>query len=212
MRQNKLFSMIGSGVSGHAARETPRCCLAISSPLLLAWLLLLLGWCGSTALALEGAADQPIYIDSNSAIYDDSKGISIYTGNVIARQGSMHMNSSKLVVYLKNGEVDKLVATGNPARFKQTPEEGKEDIKGKSLTAEYYPNKALLILIDDAVVWQGGNTYASEVIKYNSKTSVVMAGEKSTDSKRVHVVLQPKKKNGSANGKTGGKTTDQKVQ
>ena len=172
----------------------------------------MLGWCGSTALALEGAADQPIYIDSNSAIYDDSKGISIYTGNVIARQGSMHMNSSKLVVYLKNGEVDKLVATGNPARFKQTPEEGKEDIKGKSLTAEYYPNKALLILIDDAVVWQGGNTYASEVIKYNSKTSVVMAGEKSTDSKRVHVVLQPKKKNGSANGKTGGKTTDQKVQ
>lgn len=173
---------------------------------------LLSSWFNSVAIALESDADQPIYIDSNSAIYDDKTGVSIYTGKVVASQGSMELYSDKLVVYLKNGVVDKLVGTGVPARFKQTPSEGKEDIKGKSLTLEYYPEQALLVLIKEAVVIQGANTYASDLIKYNNITSVVMAGEKSSDTKRVRVILQPKKKNSGNNGQSRSNTANQKVQ
>jgi lipopolysaccharide export system protein LptA len=174
--------------------------------------LLLLAGFSSFAFALESDADQPIYIDSNSATYDDKKGVSIYTGKVVASQGSMVLYSDKLVVYLKDGIVDKLVGTGVPARFKQTPEGGKQDIKGKSLTLEYYPEQALLVLIKEAVVTQGTNTYASDLIKYNNITSIVMAGEKSSDTKRVRVILQPKKKNSGNNGQARSDTADKKIQ
>lgn len=144
--------------------------------------------------ALESDGDQPIVIDSNTATYDDVKAISTYTGNVISIQGSIRVNSDKLVVYFIEGEADKMVFTGNPARFKQTPHEGDPDITGEALTGEYYPKKNLLVLIDKATVWQGSGAYSSDFIEYDLKTSLVKAGEKASATKRVHVVLQPKNK------------------
>lgn len=144
--------------------------------------------------ALESDADQPITIDSNTATYDDKSQVSIYTGDVISIQGSIRVNSDKLTVYFVNGEADKLVFTGNKAKFKQTPKEGKEDITGEALIGEYYPKKNLLILKNQATVWQGSGTYASDFIEYDIKTSLVKAGEKDSDAKRVRVILKPKSK------------------
>jgi lipopolysaccharide export system protein LptA len=155
---------------------------------------LLSGLFSSMSMALESDSEQPITIDSNTATYDDSKAISTYTGNVISIQGSIKVNSDKLVVYFVDGDAEKLVFTGNKAKFRQKPSEGEEDITGEALTGEYYPKKNLLILIDDATVWQGNATYSSKLIEYDSKNSVVRAGEKSSDSKRVRVILKPKSK------------------
>jgi lipopolysaccharide export system protein LptA len=163
--------------------------------------------------ALASDPDQPISIDSNTATYDDATATSTYTGNVISIQGSIRVNSDKLVVYFVEGEADKLVFTGNKAKFKQTPNEGDEDITGEALTGEYYPKKNLLVLIDQAIVWQGNATYKSDLIEYDSKRSIVKAGEKSSDAKRVHVLLQPKQKaENKKNDNTSGKTPDQKLQ
>jgi lipopolysaccharide export system protein LptA len=143
-------------------------------------------------LALESDSDQPITIDSNTATYDDVTATSTYTGNVISIQGSIRVNSDKLVVYFVEGDAEKMVFTGNRAKFKQTPSEGAEDITGEALTGEYYPKKNLLILIEEATVWQGNATYSSKLIEYDSKRSIVKAGDKSSDAKRVHVLLKPK--------------------
>ena len=156
------------------------------------WLMLISSW----ALALESDSEQPIYIDSNTATYDDKAQTSVYTGNVVTIQGSLRVESDKLVVYLKNGDIDKLVATGKPAKFEQLPAKGKDKIKGEALIGEFYPHKSLLILKKEAVVWQGNNKAASELIRYDSKNSLIKAGEKSSDSKRVHSVFKPKKKVG----------------
>lgn len=144
--------------------------------------------------ALETDPDQPITIDSNTATYDDVTATSTYTGNVISIQGSIRVNSDKLVVYFVEGDAEKLVFTGDKAKFKQTPSPGADDITGEALTGEYYPKKNLLVLINEATVWQGTATYTSDLIEYDSKRSIVKAGEKTSDAKRVHVLLQPKKK------------------
>jgi lipopolysaccharide export system protein LptA len=146
------------------------------------------------AYALESDAEQPITIDSNTATYDDASATSTYIGNVICVQGSIRVNSDKLVVYLKDGEADKLVFTGKPAHFKQTPSAGAEDINGEALTGEYFPKENLLVLIDNAIVKQGNAVYSSKYIEYDIKSSLVKAGEKSSDAKRVHVILKPKAK------------------
>ncbi|TAL50280.1 MAG: lipopolysaccharide transport periplasmic protein LptA [Methylovulum sp.] len=153
---------------------------------------LLTAWYAPGSFALESDADQPITIDSNTATYDDATATSTYTGNVISVQGSIRVASDKLVVYLKDGEAEKLVFTGKRAKFRQTPSEGSEDIIGEALTGEYYPKKNLLILIDEATVTQDNATYASKYIEYDIKSSLVKAGEKSSDAKRVHVILKPK--------------------
>lgn len=179
---------------------------------ILLFFVLVSGLFGSAAFALESDSEQPITIDSNSATYDDRKEVSTYTGNVIAIQGSMKLNSDKLVVFLKNGEVQKLVATGKPARFKQKPSEKEDEIRGKSMKAEYYPDRALLVLIDDAVVWQDRNTYASDIIKYDSKNALVKAGEQSSETKRVRVTLKPKAKKSQEDEQASSETANQELQ
>ena len=146
------------------------------------------------AIALESDADQPVYIDSNTASYNDAKAISVYTGNVVTVQGTLHIESDRLVVYLNNGDVDKMVFTGKPAKFRQRPGKGKEMIHGEGLTGEYYPSKNKLILIEEAVVSQGNNRSASRIITYDSKNSLIKAGEKTSNSKRVHSVFKPSSK------------------
>ena len=173
----------------------------------------LLACYAANLLALESDPDQPITIDSNTATYDDVTATSIYTGNVISIQGSIRVNSDKLVVYFVEGDAEKLVFTGNKAKFKQTPNPGAEDITGEALTGEYYPKKNLLKLIEDATVWQGTATYTSDLIEYDSKRSIVKAGDKSSDAKRVHVLLQPKQKtDNKQNGNTSSKAPDKNLQ
>ncbi len=166
---------------------------------LLIWRNLALGaliFSSPAIMALESDAKQPIVIDSNGATYDEKSELSTYTGNVVATQGSIRVNSDKLVVHFKEGEAEKLVFTGKAAKFKQTPSAGAKDVTGQASTGEFYPKRNLLVLIDDATVFQGNGTYSSDYIEYDIKTSLVKAGDKNTASdnskQRVHVVIQPK--------------------
>ncbi len=145
----------------------------------------------SVVSALEGDQQQPITLESNSGFYDDKKGLSIYTGNVVVVQGSLRLEADKVIVYLQDKQITKMVATGHFVKFKQLPEEGQEEVHGKSLIAEYYPKTSLLILLKKAVVWQGVNSTASDHIEYDRISEVIKAGDSQSSSKRVHVILKP---------------------
>jgi lipopolysaccharide export system protein LptA len=158
-------------------------------------LLINLAIIGMPGLAAETDSDEPVYIEANSATYNDSTGESVYIGDVIVTQGRMRMTSDKLVIHMTDKQVEKIVATGNPVRFKQEETEDKEEVRGKAQQAEYYVNEDRLLLLDKAVVWQGGNTYASDRIEYDRKNMLVKAGKPSSGSQRVHVTLNPKNDN-----------------
>lgn len=146
------------------------------------------------AFGLETDAEQPVYIDSDNAVYDEKAETSTYTGGVVAKQGSIRIDADKLVVYLKDGAITKLVATGKPSKFEQLPAVGKEKMYGEGLINEFYPEKNLLIFMKNASVWQGDAKQSSEHIEYDTKNSLLKAGESSTDGKRVHSVIKPKAK------------------
>lgn len=148
----------------------------------------------SIAWALESDSEQPVYIDSNNAIYDEKAETSTYIGNVVATQGSIRIDADQLVVHLKNGGIVKLVATGKPSRFKQLPALGKEEMHGEGLSSEFYPEKNLLIFRHQASVWQGDAKQSSDYIEYDTKNSLLKAGEGGSDGKRVHSVIKPKPK------------------
>ncbi|MCK4493730.1 MAG: lipopolysaccharide transport periplasmic protein LptA [Methylococcales bacterium] len=143
---------------------------------------------------LENDNEQPIYIDSDTASYDEKNDVSVYTGDVIFTQGSLVVNSDEMTFYLTDGAIDKVVAVGKPARFKQSPGKGKGDIHGLGLIGEYYPGTQKLHLINKAQVWQDGKRTASDIIVYDTKASVLMAGDRNSKSKRVRTTIQPKSK------------------
>ncbi|KXJ40635.1 MAG: hypothetical protein AXA67_10070 [Methylothermaceae bacteria B42] len=163
-------------------------------------ILLLFLFASSPAKALESDADQPIYIESNSAFYDEKTGKSIYTGDVIFKQGTLHIKADKIEAFTVKGELEKAIAYGNPVQFRQIPKPGKEEIRGTSKRAEYYVDRDTIVLIGDAVVHQGDNTYASDWIEYDQIKGTIKAGEKTSDTKRVKIILHPK--NGDKNDKS----------
>ncbi len=152
----------------------------------------LLCWSAGSVLALEEDSEQPVYIEANSAYYDKKTDQSTYTGKVILIQGSLHLNADKLVAYSPGGKVDKVIAYGNPVRFRQQPKPDAEEMRGESKQAEYYLERKYIVLIGDAVVWQGKNEYASDRIEYDQIKDIVKAGEASSDTKRVKIILHPK--------------------
>jgi lipopolysaccharide export system protein LptA len=146
--------------------------------------------------ALESDTKQPIYIESDSAIHDEGKGETIYEGKVKTVQGSLEVYADRMTVFQKAGKTEKIVATGNPVRLKQTPEKGKEDMHGSSQRAEFFPDRGSILLLENAVIWQGesresSNRVSSDRIEYDTRHSLMKAGTSSSGSKRVHVTLQP---------------------
>jgi lipopolysaccharide export system protein LptA len=156
----------------------------------------------SPASALDSDSKQPMYIESDTATYDEKKGETEYVGNVKATQGSLEALGDKMVVYQKDGKTDKIVIYGKPARIKQTPEGGKEDMHGIGQRADYFPDTGILILNDKAMTWEGPDPAKSEHvvtsdrIEYDTRNSLYKAGSAHSGNKRVHVTIQPKEEQG----------------
>jgi len=143
--------------------------------------------------ALSSDKDKPVEIEANSFKLDDAKKVTIYSGNVVITQGSLEIQADKVTIYGTRGQLNKIIATGNPAKLKQQPDGDEEIIRGKASRFEYIASKATLVLTDNATLWQGGSTFSSDRIIYDSKHAIVKAGDKSSGSTRVKVTLEPTK-------------------
>ena len=143
--------------------------------------------------ALPDDRDQPINIEADEAEKNDKKGITTYKGNVVITQGSIRMSGDIITIYDNNGTVDKIIAKGQPAHFKQKPEPQDEDVVADALTINYNVNKETLLLQDKALLKQNGGTTNSNKITYDMKTAIVNAGT-GNSSGRVIMVIPPSKK------------------
>ena len=152
-------------------------------------LLLLLAW-PLMAPALSSDRRQPIHLEADTADIDDRSGLSVYRGNVTLDQGSMHITADELRVQLRNGEIDRIHASGRPATFRQRPDGKDQDVEGEALRMEYHAAEDRLILLEQARIRQGGDSFASERIVYDIATDQVQAGAGGGD--RVRIIIQPR--------------------
>jgi lipopolysaccharide export system protein LptA len=139
-----------------------------------------------------------MYIEADSATYDEGKGQTVYVGNVHFTQGSIESLSDKMIVYQKEGKTDRIETFGNPSRVKQTPEAGKPPWNGIGQRIEFFPDTSILVLYEKAMAWQGekpesSDRVTSDRIEYDSQNSVMKAGTPSSRGNRVHVTIQPEK-------------------
>ncbi len=147
----------------------------------------------SYSLAYESDSDKPIFLESDSAKWDEESQKSTYRGNVVVTQGSMLLTGDLLIVTSKNDQINKMEITGNKATYKQKTKSGKI-INGEAKKIEHFVDQAKVIFIKKAVLTQSNNVVRSDKIIYKTDTENISAGDKKGKS-RVKMTLEPKKEN-----------------
>ena len=146
------------------------------------------------AVALSTDKQQPIHIEADSVVIDDAHGSAVYRGNVHYSQGSTHLEADEVTVYSADHQkVDKVVADGNPAKFRQRPDNQDVDMRGQADHIEYFAASERVILEKDAHLWQGKNEFSGSRIEYDTAKQTVKALNSGEEQGRVQVVIQPHK-------------------
>jgi len=127
---------------------------------------------------------------------DNKTGIATYTGNVNIQQGSLNIVAESLMVHRNaKGDVEKMVATGSPARFQQQPEVDKGIITASAKSITYIPAKEYLLLVEDASVEQDGSVMSGANIDYDLVKELLKAsGSSQQGSSGVEIVIPASKK------------------
>jgi lipopolysaccharide export system protein LptA len=141
--------------------------------------------------ALSSDSDQPMLIEADRAELDDNTGVSVYYGNVKVTQGTLVLTGETMTVYSKDDEVEKVIMDGEPATYRQRPDNKDEDVRASALRMEYFSDPEYIILLKQAEVWQEGDVLGSERVEYDVVKDQVKAGS-SEPSERVRITLQPK--------------------
>lgn len=158
-----------------------------------------------SAAALTGDREQPIHIRADRVELDEPAGVSVYTGNVLLRQGTTVLEADRLKVFTQEGTLQRAEADGNPARFRQRPDNSEVDVNGEAKRIDYQAVEGNATLQGSAHVWRGRDEFRGEQIVYDTRRSQVRAqGTGNGGDGRVHAIIYPK------NAKEGGSGADKK--
>lgn len=162
------------------------------SPLVLITLLV-----ASIAQALPGDKFETIRGRAASLTIDNKTGVATYTGNVNIQQGSLNIIADRLMIHRNaQGDVEKMIATGSPARFQQQPDAEKGIITASAKSITYIPANENLLLVEEASVEQDGSVMSGGKINYDLAKQILKAsGDIQQQNSGVEIVIPPSKTN-----------------
>lgn len=134
----------------------------------------------------------PIDIEANTLNAQDQHGLTVYSGQVIATQGSLTLTGDQLEIQHPNRQVQKITTTGQPATFKRFLSEQNAWIKGKADTIIYLTEVRKIELIGQAYLEQEG-THKIEGPKliYDMRAQTLNAGQTESESGRIKMTITP---------------------
>lgn len=165
-----------------------------SSKLSLALTLWLLVLGVPNALAGKDDFKQPVLIDSEKQNIDLKSSTTIFDKNVSVIQGSLSIKADKLLAQrqnLKGKEV--YIATGNPAIYQQTLDDGKPIIASAN-EIKYDVETKTLVLKGNALLKQSNSQVAGERIRYDLINQTLEAVGK--DGQRVQSIFNNEDEDG----------------
>ena len=159
-----------------------------------------LAFVAAAVQALPEDAQQEMTILSDSAELDRKAGIVIYKGNVVLTQGTLKIESDRLMI-IRNGNVlEKAVAEGNPARYQQQINVDQGLTRAQGNRIDYFAARKEVQITGDGRMQQEGNEFSGEKITYDIANEKVLAKSTQTDvgaeaepQQRIKVVIQPEK-------------------
>lgn len=150
----------------------------------------------SRAYGLSEDENQPTYMEADQVTIDDKAGTSIYSGNVSLKQGSLKINAETLTIITDDdGGVRRYVAVGQPAVFRQRPDDQDMDTIAKASRINFRVSDNVVELNGDARIEQGGDTFTASEIIYDTDNGIFKATRSDDQqSEQVLIVIQPRGK------------------
>ncbi|MCW8859132.1 MAG: lipopolysaccharide transport periplasmic protein LptA [Deltaproteobacteria bacterium] len=138
-------------------------------------------------LTSEVDSSQPIEITSQQLEILQLEQKSVFTGNVVAKQGGMTLAAEQIIVFFleEGNQIDRLEAIGN-VHFTQLDREATAD------RAVYRQQEEVLFLVGSAQVKQGLNQINGDEITLYIKENKSLV--KSSEQNRVKAVIVPEQK------------------
>ena len=141
--------------------------------------------------ALSNDGQQPINVEADSLEVRDQENISIYSGNVRLKQGSLEFSCDRLTLHFdEQKELTLMEMTGTPATGRQLDDE-KQELKGQAELLQYRQSESILVLSGNARFSHQGDTIESNSIQINTDNNSIQAGSSAADD-RVRMLIQPK--------------------
>ncbi|WP_020393990.1 lipopolysaccharide transport periplasmic protein LptA [Thiolinea disciformis] len=129
----------------------------------------------SLAYALSDDVTKPVTLEADSVIFNKQAGTAVYSGNVQIKQGSLAISAGRIDISAPDNEIQTIRATGNPVRFQQMMDNGKQAI-GSAKSMHYFVLQKRLMLEGDASLTQDKDTFSSNQIEYDIRSGELKAG------------------------------------
>jgi len=156
---------------------------------------LLLGMLAGPLMALSTDSEQAINIEADQAELDDRRQVAVYTGSVVITQGTLRIDADKVEMYYDDEKgLTRAIALGEPARYRQLPDDSEEYTQAWARKMEFLPLKSLVHLIEEAKWTQGKDSVTGDRITYDTLRDKAKAQTTRESKGRVRVTIQPKKK------------------
>jgi len=148
----------------------------------------------SLVLALPEDKKQPIEIEAQSVIVDETTGFSEFSGNAEVRQGSLLLLAELIQVQTNNDEVVSMIAKGSlekPAKYVQSQENQSRFIEASATLITYDVNAGMIFLVGNARLVQGFDSFSGNTLNYdiNNDKVVVKGSEDGTERVKFKIVL-----------------------
>jgi len=146
--------------------------------------------------ALPTDKTETIRGSADNLTVDQKNGVATYTGSVKIAQGSLMISADSIVIHTNaDSSVEKMIATGSPARFQQQPEKDQGVVTAAAKQITYTPNNEHLLLVEEASVEQNGAVMSGPHIDYDLVKEVMKAAGNNTATgggQRIEIVIPPK--------------------
>tara|TARA_B110000438_G_scaffold266838_1_gene281193 strand:+ start:178 stop:663 length:486 start_codon:yes stop_codon:yes gene_type:complete len=142
----------------------------------------------SVTYALPGDSEQPIEIEAESVMVDETSGFNEFIGNAEVRQGSLLMTAEIIQVQTNIDGVESMLAKGtikDPAKYIQDQEDQPRFIEATATLITYDVNKGLIFLEGNAHLIQGFDSYSGEKLYYDIDNDKVTVTGSEDGTKRV---------------------------
>lgn len=133
----------------------------------------------------------PVTLTSNHQALDGKSKTSIFTDNVVIKQGSLELLADKVEFdATQSSRLEVITASGSPASYKQRLEDGSW-VKASANKIEYQVTNRVLNLIGNAVIEQNTVKVTGASIMFDMENEQTIAQSSQDNSKPVTTVIRP---------------------
>ena len=140
------------------------------------------------AFGLVEDSEQPIEIEADSVMVDESSGFNEFIGSAEVKQGSLRMSAELIQVQTSSEGVETMFAKGTiekPAKYIQNQENQPRFIEATAKLITYDVNEGMIFLVGDAYLVQGFDSFSGDSLTYDINNDKVLVKGSEDGTKRV---------------------------